>query len=438
MRIEKRILQPHWPSRSVTTTYSYVLLVLAAPLACRDSKGWTETRIRASVAEELVDGRIPELPPLDDSAKIMRVFRLPESLGAQFKLGFPVGLAGTGHGCGIAVGDVSDRAVHFFQTDGEYRRSLYGGGRDAAIFAGSPLGGIAEHPDGRVLAGTISGRVVIADAHKVATVTVDLARPSVPDTGGLGGNLAVGPDGLIYDHWFAGEQRIVRKADWMKDPALVRVYDSTGRLVRRIGRVKEYGGVALTHYLNRGVIRIHRDTLWFARRADAQVLAFPLRGPFDKPSRVVSLPLFFRPEKPIEFVSNDSERIAVRLQEQLRTFAIASDGDFIVVQHASWPPMRQRSGAFIPKSVLAVHSREGQLKRAFSLPGNIVALAGTGAESFAVVGIAGKLTVARMQWEGLQADSGPMRCSFPETSGDVAYGRASQERPVVRPFRRRQ
>ena len=255
---------------------------------------------------------------------------------------------------------------------------------------------------------TVGGRVLAFDGTGQRAWAGQLQPARTPNDSGAGNQVVLGPDGLLYDAWFSGNGPLVRREQWANDGALVRVFDRTGRMIRRIGRVSEYPGEGLTYFLNRGYVQIFADTLWFARRADARILAFPLNGPYDTPARILELPVYYRADAPIEDVSSDGSRVAVRIQEHLRGFTVAPSGEFYVVQNLSWPAMASRSTPWLPRSVITVVRRDGMVQRRVSVDGRILALAATRDGFVGSVVLGAKLAALRFTVNGLRpgADEG--------------------------------
>jgi hypothetical protein len=368
--------------------------LLAAVLltGCSDAEGdWHRTKVPSRLVDEIQGSRAISAPEPRDTLREIRTLKLPDSLKAFFHLTYPVMVAaGAANRCTIAVGDLADRAVHLFRSDGAYLQTFFGGGRENPTFANSTLSSVAAAGD-HFLASTVMGRVVTFGSGANSTAIGDLNAPT--DSSRASTHLVIeGPDGLLYDHWFHGNLLIVRQNDWAHDSSLVRVYDRRYKLVRRLGSVSRYPGEGLTHLLNRGDIAIYAETLWFARRADARILAFPLNGPYDRPSRIVELPVFFRAEAPIEDVSSDGDKVGVRIQEHLRAFAISPDGDFYVIQNVSWPHIAQQDTPFVPQSVINVYGRDGILKRTLRGPNNVLEIAALADVIVGIVGANGHLS----------------------------------------------
>jgi len=352
----------------------------------RDTPGWTYSDVPGSIGTALEGGRLIRPLPVLDTLVETRQFALPSDSNGFYRFAFPTTLAVSANGgCQVAVGDLVDRAVHVFSLNGDYKYSFFGGGRSDVTFGGSGLSSIAPAPDGRFLVATLAGRVLRFDEQGKAVHVSELALPA--DTPGVRTHQIIqGPDGLLYDHWFAGEENVIRAAQWDRDSSLIRVFDASGRLVRRIGTVVRYPGVGLTHYLNRGEFRIADDTLWFARRADARILAFPLRGPYDHPSRVIDLPLYFQAALPVEYVSRDEHRVAVRSQDHLQGFSIGPDSLFYVIQDVSWPPIDQKASPYISKSIIDVVGRDGIVRRSLTTTKHLVTALSTQAGLMGVFG----------------------------------------------------
>jgi hypothetical protein len=235
------------------------------------------------------------------------------------------------------------------------------------------------------------------------------------------GNQVVYHNGLFYEHWFHGIEVKVRPAEWATEDALIRVWDREGRLVHRFGKVRQYEGEGATHFMNRGEFRIHDDTLWFARKSDARILAFPLAHPSEQPVRVIELPVYYRAAPPTEHVSNENGDVAFRLQSHLRAFDIGPSGDFYLVQSISWPdPAERRS--FTPESILTIASADGSVKQRYWIDG------------IADVAITEDMIVGNIRRDGqiqvrvfqnpLRASSAPVGCDRKEAKTAVAGGGA--------------
>ena len=379
--------------------------VLASILTSCSEGGWRRTPVPAGVADAIQgDREITTLPPTD-TLQTVTEFKLPASLSSFYKMSFPIALAAVDSPtCWLAVGDVVDRAVHVFDLHGKYLFSFFGGGRENAVFGGLPLSSVSASRENSFLVSTTGGRVIEFGPGGRERRAETLQRP-VEGGRSLSNQIQRGPDGLIYSHWFVGEETTVTPAGWTKDSSLVRLYDESGGIVGRMGHVTEYLGTGLTQYLNRGVARIFADTLWFARRADARVFAFPLGASRTQPARVVDLPVFFRADTPIEYTSDDSARVAIRIQEHIRAFAVSRSGEFYLIQNTSWPSMTEKTKPFVPRSVISVVDRTGRLKRTLQAKPSLINLLAVAGGIIAIVSDHGTISVVALKDPGARREA---------------------------------
>jgi hypothetical protein len=328
--------------------------------------------------------------------------------------------------CLVALGDIGDRAVHVFQSNGNYAFSFFGGARVRPEFGASMLSSLASGRADEFVVSTVGGRVVAFGGAGQRAWAGQLQPARAANDSGAGNQVVLGPDGLLYDAWFSGNGPLVRREQWANDRALVRVFDRTGRMIRRIGKVSEYPGEGLTYFLNRGYVQIFADTLWFARKADARILAFPLKGPYDAPARILELPVYYRADAPIEDVSSDGSRVAVRIQEHLRGFTVAPSGEFYVVQNLSWPDMASRSTPWVPRNVITVVRRDGTVDRRVGVDGRILALAATPYGFVGSVVIGGRLAALGFTVNGLKPGANEVSCGRAVEQKGAAASAASE------------
>lgn len=328
--------------------------------------------------------RIDADRPLLDTAAIrplaaVRALRLDTT--AAYSLSTPVAISAAGApACRLAVGDRVDRAVHLFTHDGAYRSTIFGGGRDTTLF-----------PNLRSVALDSTGALAVSD---IAQGTLHLFAPDGTRQGtrtlprleedySLGSQLVWGPDGQLLEHWFSYDAPVL-SADWDERLPLVRVLTPSGRGEGRIGAVRPEPGQVFTAALNRGIIARRGDTLWYARRADGRLLAFPLSRPGAEPARTVEIPVFYHMSAPQEGRVPGPVGYEVAVQEHIRAFAIAPSGHFLIGQ-SRWFPEAAPGTLFRPRTALVVLDPSGRPAGAYDLGGEIVALAASDQWIYAIV-----------------------------------------------------
>lgn len=353
------------------------LFALISSAACGDSRSTPGTRVD-SLAQIFLDS-------LDGNRQIISTVRLrrldprfditlPDSL-VGFSLSTPVALSvGGSDGNLIAVGDRTDRAIHLFRTNGAYDRTVFGGGRDTSALMA--LISVAVNDQAEIVATDLwNGTLIRYPAGASHGESIRLTPP-VP-RGGLGSQVVLTNDGAVYEQWFTLNVP-VNSALWTRDLPLVRQLSSEGQVLTSFGTVTRYPGVAFTAALNRGIIAVADDTLWYARRADCRLLAYAMNSPGPRPVRVVEAPLFYRMNPPREHqavASAGGSRPQVSVQEHCRAFAVDDAGFFYLGQSVGWP--ETASGLFRPRTALTVLDHEGGYIATYGLGYEILSLAVT-------------------------------------------------------------
>jgi hypothetical protein len=289
-------------------------------------------------------------------------------------VGFPV--------CALAVADYGDLAVHVFSLTGNYRYSVFGGDREHPLFANATSVGFDAE-----------GELYVAD--RSGLVTVVSPRGSIRDTlrvprrhDGVASQVILGPYGKLYDHWFAWRAPDY-SARWPAQTPLVRVWDLNGQQLDSMGSAHPYPGETFTHALNRGQIALRDDTLWFARRGDARLLAFSTTGGTSSPVREIELPLYYHMRPPIEGRTS-GHQIQNAVAAHLVAFATGLPGQLLVAQSVSWP---DGGSVFRPRTVLATLGGRASEYRAFDLGGEIRGVAAADRWVYVILLAGGRSTV---------------------------------------------
>jgi hypothetical protein len=324
---------------------------------------WTESTVPASVLNWLDDKN--RVTDFDGGKKINPVFQLtlPDSLSELFQLRTPALLTAEGAPADrFAVWDRADRAIHVFGTEGNHIQTVFGNGRN-----GSPKLDAVTSMDmtevGEIVAVTADGTVYLFDSEGSLRGT---KRIGVAGENPVLGSISAGPAGTLFQHWFFRHPFPARSKSHIAGGPLIRVWDKEGRLISQLGRAEEWPGRLLTYRLNRGIIALQHDTLWFARRADARVFGFRAGGDLvEVPPDTISLPVFFEAKLPKEFVSS-SGGATMRLQEHLGDFAVDRVGRFYFVQHVAWPDPEGGMAPLNPDSRIVVVERQGSLSGIFT------------------------------------------------------------------------
>lgn len=318
---------------------------------------WKRSRIPDSVLEAFHDAhRVSALRVTDTLDTVFRL-TLPETVSAHFELSLPVFLAAKGAPlCRIVVGDPIDRAVHVFDTHGGFLHSISGDGKD-----GRPrfdaLTGVDVTIEGDVLATTGDGLAVRFD-REGALVSRTILGPKPVRAGNA--SAVVGGAGLLFEHWFSDYADPSPSSEEMDGAPLVHVRDSRGHVVADLGTVHMWPGRSLSYQLNRGFLELQPDTLWFARRSDARLMAFDALGRTRDPLRVIDIPVFFEAAKPIEYVSAE-EVTATRIQTHIHDFDMDEAGVFYFAQNFGWPGPQDVQATFVAQSVITAVDPDGKL-----------------------------------------------------------------------------
>lgn len=170
--------------------------------------------------------------------------------------------------------------------------------------------------------------------------------------------------GTLVEHW-GGTAVATWSESWGRaDFALLRHFARDGALLGRAGRVRDFPGKVLPAALNRGLLAVARDTIWFARPADARVFAVSLDS-LNDPSAATLTPvlapaLFYRMRSPYEVHRSDGGTPGgVGLEYHLKGFAVAAGGRYFVWgQVLSWPDPDAPGVLPRPQTVLVVYDRE--------------------------------------------------------------------------------
>lgn len=307
-----------------------------------------------------VPGVAPALTPL------IGQLQLPDSVRV-FRMELPSAIAASAELCLLAVGDPADRAVHLYDLPTfRYVRSLRP--RDVNAFGG--ITSVAIDPSrGHVLVADLRG----GDLWRFALSGELLSNATLPPPpgvpGGLGSQIVIAPDGRVFETWFALE-RSTPSADWGPDLPLIRQIDDSYAVAASYGGIRPYRGQVLTASVNRGLIAVIGDTVWFARRSDATLMAFDATRPGVHPVRSVRLPIFF---VSVPRESAGPWRHPV-VDEHIRAFAVDGGGRFYLGQVISWPT--DTMSLHRPKTMaLTVVSRTGERIAAYDLGSEILDLA---------------------------------------------------------------
>lgn len=286
----------------------------------------------------------------------------------------PAAIAGNMMNGTLVLADVGSRTVLRVRSDGTILGpSWTTDDRDAL----SAVTGIASDDS--------TGAVIVASMGRGELIRFDSAgqvlRFDVPppvSAGGLGSQISA-QGSVVAETWFYLD-RTTPSNDWTEALPVARLWDLRGEYLGGYGRVQPHAGFALTAAVNRGIVGLSQDTLWFARRSDGKILAYALSNPSSLPSRVIELPLLYNANTPYE--SSDAWRNPV-VDEHLRAFTVGWDGRFYIGQVEGWAI--DSRGLRLPSTVITVLNRSGARAGMVRVVGEIRDLAVTREGVFALI-----------------------------------------------------
>lgn len=307
--------------------------------------------------EGIKDGRPVQKPAAVIPLKPL--FQLQTPSDGAFLFESPRAIAALGPPrCALVVADDIDRAVHFFALNGRYKRSLYER-RRGSPFASVVSVSLDNEPK---MALSYLGSEVVRIADWQGHIVSEWTMPALSDSQMPGSRLLITDRGEVLEHW-GGTSLATWSHSWgRRGLPLIRSFSSNGELISRIGQVEESPGKVLPAALSRGFIAVLKDTVWFARSADARLFAAPLKHPGESPAELqlmLSPPLFFGMRTPYEIdIGDGSTPHGVGLEYHLRGLAIAGDGRYFVwVQIKSWPDPTKPNGPQRPGTLLVIYDR---------------------------------------------------------------------------------
>ncbi len=298
---------------------------------------------------------VDTLPTIEVDTTNMYEFANPRALSAR---GFP--------NCMLAVADGDDMAVHLLSLSGRLLRSLP---LPPEVSADRSMYRVSLGVDGTIV---VSDNSVgwIAVAHK-GQLPWSIFSPSrlVPGSR-VGSALAQLEQGEIIDHWSAtGFSR--RDSGWAKPLPLMRVFRIDGSRAGTIGEVRSFGGSTLTSALNRGIPAVRQDTVYILNRSFARVLVFPAGSTVVSPTRVIDLPIGYRPRPPRDFYLARQDRSWQQVDELASGFAISESGRLLTTQQLSF---EVDSATGSPRSIIVVASMDGRPEALIDTRGAVRAL----------------------------------------------------------------
>lgn len=280
----------------------------------------------------------------------VRELKVPaESLGYSMSASVAISAGVIGNRCIIAVSDVVDRAVHWFDKSGNYVGTFSGGSRDTTHL---PMPLTVAVGGGRILVGDWrTRRVNIVDPIRADTREFKLTAP-VPATP-PGFRLAADSGG-IYELWIATQ--VTRGPRWPEQGLpLVRAFNWTGTAADVFGTVENYPGRAFTSALNVGYIAVRAGSLYVANAAAARVDIYAMGSPDQgHPTRSDTLSVLFQPRPPIELYGDSADEGEALVEYHLRGFSVAPNGDEIFLQALSYPKYSRALTRYAPEVVLTI------------------------------------------------------------------------------------
>jgi hypothetical protein len=272
--------------------------------------------------------------------------------------------------CELAVVDMNGPAIRLLDSRFNLIRSIA-----LASIQGEflPPYRVAIGSDGTIaLSEGGSGRVAILSRNATSWRVVQAPHP-VPENR-HGSALAVSERGEILDHWFASGTTFKSTA-WSADLPLMRVLDSSGSIVRQLGRLVRYPGESFTPALNRGVPVVDRDTIFFLRRADSRILVFPLASAAASPTRSIDLPVAFEMSAPRELQRSPRNPVWNQTDFHATSLAIDPSGR-IYVGHVFSHHVIGRDGR-VTSGGIGVHDRNGRLIGLYRVDGALNSMVAT-------------------------------------------------------------
>jgi len=205
--------------------------------------------------------------------------------------------------CRIVVGDPLDQALHLFDFDGKYEKSVaFGDPRSPEVLTISALGVDSE-----------TGNVEIFDVGRKKAVKVGLLDPGPPVTRPT--VLPPFPPGVLGTA-FLGEV-LPDAAPGILGGFELSVPDDED----------------LSQALNEGAVVTFGDTLWFARFVDGRFFKF-VKGSDHRPrlAQVVSIPVHFRIDRPEHVILDGVNKIPIQTQRHINAVFFHGQKAFTYLQ----------------------------------------------------------------------------------------------------------
>lgn len=254
-------------------------------------------------------------------------------------------------GCTLVVVDDISRALHLFDRDLRYRRSVYAAKGSERWFRS--IVSISLAPGGGMMAAYLgSSDVAWLDSGGATPLSWGPVSDSVPPTR----QIVALSESLIVDNWAASKLG-GWSADWAtKQLPLLVLREPSGRVLRTWGRFVPTGGIGLPMSVSRGHVFVRKDTAWFVNALTGVVSAVwdasgnPVTDGSTREWRIRPL---FEPERVSEYVARNGGRVFPLAQYAIESIGTPSPGgDFLVVQALGWPSSSARGVPFVPRLVI--------------------------------------------------------------------------------------
>lgn len=327
-----------------------LVTILGFASACGSPEYYSTNTVASRDWRELRDKYWTEIRELPERALTDRqALELPSVSGPQTIS--PSTMLAAADGCTLLVVDDISRAVHLFDADLRYRKSIYASKGSERWFRG--IVSIALTSSEAMMTAYLgSSAVARLDADSAVPLSWNSVSDSVPPTR----QIVALSDSVIVDNWAASKAG-GWSADWAtkKLPLLV-IREPSGRVLRTWGRFLPVGGVGLPMAVSRGHVIVRKDTVWFVNALTGVVSPVwdaagnPVSGKFTGEWRIHPL---FEPERVSEYVYHNGGRIFPLAQYAIESIGTPTpDGDFLVVQALRWPSLSARGVPFVPRLVI--------------------------------------------------------------------------------------
>jgi hypothetical protein len=309
------------------------------------------------------------------------VLSIPDSISIPFRLRVPVAIAvAEAPYCRLAVSDRNDRAIHIFDLDGNYIRSVFHGGRTRNVTARVLSIGFTAKGELFVLEAGTRRLHNVTNSGKFAGSVVLEPWPGI----GTGGRAISAPDGTLFMP--SGTAAALESGV----PSLIRAWTATGEHISDVGTILRSPDPNFSRVLNEGGVDIRNDTVFLARLADGRLFRFL----YDSEQRhlypvgdTTELPLFY--EMPVPFYRPMESLVPglspqVNMSRHLSRFVVDPDGNYFFVQATRPSSLDTGQARLVPQTVLSSLTRESR-HRAYHVGGPLYGLAAGRERLFAMV-----------------------------------------------------